>query len=82
MNVQVHTTHCCHVFGCKYGNEDCPVAGGTVEAVYACEDCTCAKFNPEEAKAADGWWSTLGEDMKTSLYMGSLEYSKLKYPNE
>jgi hypothetical protein len=24
----------------------------------------------------------LGEDMKTSLYMESLEYSKLKYPND
>jgi len=82
MNVGTHATHCCPVYGCKYGNEDCPVANKTVEAVYACEDCTCARFNPEAAKAANGWWSTLGEDMKTSIYMESLEYSRLKYSDE
>jgi hypothetical protein len=26
-----HATHCCPVHGCKYGDEDCPVADGRVE---------------------------------------------------
>lgn len=34
-----HTTHCCIIHGCKYCEEDCPVATGKVQQEYSCEDC-------------------------------------------
>jgi 8-oxo-dGTP diphosphatase len=34
----VHVTHCCAVHGCKYGEDDCPVALGKVAQKYACMD--------------------------------------------
>ena len=33
------TTHCCIIHGCKYCEEDCPVANGKVQQEYSCEDC-------------------------------------------
>jgi hypothetical protein len=39
MNIGVHTRHCCARHGCKYRDEDCPVALGTHKAEYGCEDC-------------------------------------------
>ncbi len=39
-----HRTHCCIRHGCKYGDEDCPVADGTVWQEYACE--YCISFDP------------------------------------
>lgn len=39
MNIGVHETHCCARHGCKYGDDDCPVANRTVLQAYACEDC-------------------------------------------
>jgi len=35
----VHETHCCFEHGCKYGNEDCPVAIGLTKQIYDCEFC-------------------------------------------
>lgn len=35
----VHAAHCCGVHGCKYGNEDCGVAAGTLEQKHPCEYC-------------------------------------------
>lgn len=35
----VHETHCCFEHGCKYGNEDCPVAIGLIKQEYDCEFC-------------------------------------------
>jgi hypothetical protein len=35
----VHRTHCCLIHGCKYGDEDCPVANGIIEQEYPCEEC-------------------------------------------
>jgi hypothetical protein len=35
----VHTTHCCAVHGCKYGDHTCPVVTGEVEQTYPCQDC-------------------------------------------
>ena len=35
----VHQTHCCILHGCKYGNEDCPVASGEILQEYPCESC-------------------------------------------
>jgi len=36
---RVHTTHCCKKHGCKYGDNDCPIAYGNEEQVYPCPDC-------------------------------------------
>lgn len=36
----VHKTHCCVYHGCKYGDEDCPVALKLIEQVYPCETCS------------------------------------------
>lgn len=35
----VHITHCCLKDGCKYGDEDCPVALGLLEQSGKCERC-------------------------------------------
>jgi hypothetical protein len=35
----VHTRHCCFKHGCKYGDEDCPVATGEEKQEYKCESC-------------------------------------------
>ena len=35
----VRSTHCCVLHGCKYGDEDCPVATGIVKQEYVCETC-------------------------------------------
>lgn len=34
-----HQSHCCAKHGCKYNNDDCPVATGQVKQDYPCEDC-------------------------------------------
>jgi hypothetical protein len=36
----VHTEHCCARHGCKYGDDDCPVALGQKAQSYLCESCT------------------------------------------
>lgn len=41
--IGVHATHCCTKCGCKYGDEDCPVATGEVAPVYKCQDCEEAR---------------------------------------
>ncbi len=38
-NDGVHAAHCCRLHGCKYGDEDCPVASGAIKQEYTCEDC-------------------------------------------
>lgn len=35
----VHTRHCCEFHGCKYGDDDCPVARCLQKAEYECEIC-------------------------------------------
>lgn len=35
----VHTEHCCIEHGCKYGDDDCPVATGIKYQSYRCEYC-------------------------------------------
>lgn len=37
--IGVHTSHCCSLHGCKYGDEDCPVKLGTHTQEYGCEYC-------------------------------------------
>ena len=41
----VHRTHCCRIHGCKYGDEDCPVATGKILQAYACEECAEALWD-------------------------------------
>jgi hypothetical protein len=38
-NPCVHSTHCCALHGCKYGDDDCPVANKTKQQHYLCETC-------------------------------------------
>ena len=35
----VHTEHCCKFHGCKYGEDDCPVANKKQKQSYPCEFC-------------------------------------------
>ena len=35
----VHTEHCCFVHGCKYDDDDCPVATGKQMQSFPCEAC-------------------------------------------
>lgn len=35
----VHTRHCCKFHGCKYGDDDCPVALALKQQKYPCEYC-------------------------------------------
>ena len=37
--INVHTEHCCHKHGCKYADEDCPVATGAQQQSFPCESC-------------------------------------------
>lgn len=36
----VHSTHCCVLHGCKYGDHDCPVYLGFINQTHACESCS------------------------------------------
>lgn len=37
--IGVHSSHCCDIHGCKYGDDDCPVELKEVAADYKCEQC-------------------------------------------
>lgn len=38
--IRVHTSHCCYLHGCKYGEDSiCPVVNNAVEQKYICETC-------------------------------------------
>lgn len=39
-NLGVHTSHCCIWHGCKYGDEDCPVALGRARQEHVCQVCS------------------------------------------
>lgn len=43
-NGDVHTAHCCIAHGCKYSDEDCPVATGKKPQEHTCEIC---EFSPD-----------------------------------
>jgi hypothetical protein len=47
----VHTTHCC-TRGCKYGDDNCPVANGKVLPEFPCWDCNCDAMNPSARQKA------------------------------
>lgn len=46
MNIGVHTSHCCALHGCKYGDENCPVVLKTHKQEYDCESCDYDKEFP------------------------------------
>ena len=51
-NPGTHRTHCCFIHGCKYGNDECPVAKGGIEQEFICEDCEADGIKSvEEIKA-------------------------------
>ena len=47
MNIEVHVEHCCKWHGCKYGDENCPVANGKIKQKYLCEWC-CEDMDNED----------------------------------
>lgn len=47
--VGVHASHCCARHGCKYGDQDCPVAAGRVAQDHACEVCSLVEEEITEA---------------------------------
>ena len=38
-NYKTHVGHCCLIHGCKYGDDDCPVANKKILQEYLCEEC-------------------------------------------
>ena len=50
----VHRTHCCKEHGCKYRNDDCPVANGRIKQSGPCEECGLERegFYGEEVRMA------------------------------
>jgi hypothetical protein len=44
----VHRTHCCALHGCKYADDDCPVANWEIAQDYPCETCPRASGVDEE----------------------------------
>jgi hypothetical protein len=48
MDKCVHTEHCCHTHGCKYGDLDCPVKAGRKPQSYPCEHCNDDHLYDEE----------------------------------
>ena len=58
--VGVHRTHCCVLHGCKYGDKDCPVSGGTLEQDYPCEDCTNDPVYLIWCVERSQWWKPNG----------------------
>lgn len=63
--MDAHDTHCCIEHGCKYGEEDCPVANGIRKQQYLCEMCgleTEGYYGPpkrteaEQQELIDGIW--------------------------
>lgn len=64
----VHVNHCC-TLGCKYGDDDCPIASGKVLPQYRCEECVCLDMNPGADVKADEWWSNLTPAQKAMLYL-------------
>lgn len=65
--IGVHASHCC-TYGCKYGDEDCPVATGQVKPQWQCEDCSCSHFFPNLLEDANEWWKTVDEETKRYIY--------------
>lgn len=44
IRVGVHTSHCCKLHGCCYGDaERCPVENGSHKQEYRCEECPTEK---------------------------------------
>jgi len=58
MNRCVHTSHCCVLHGCKYGDTDCPVVNKEADQEYVCETCSEYGINDlhslNQAKSLEG----------------------------
>ena len=53
--IGVHVTHCCIDHGCKYGDQDCPVADGSHRQANPCEHCP-PTFNHQGDYTAGEWY--------------------------
>jgi hypothetical protein len=72
----VHSTHCCKIHGCKYGNEDYPVVLGNEEQEYPCEECS------DESDVDD--YEEMWEELKEYLIRAEKELYSIaeKYEND
>lgn len=68
--LSVHDAHCCPKHGCKYCDEDCPVALGK-EPGIRCEDCD---YDDELLKSITGFTPEEFEQLKNDAE----SYRKLK----
>lgn len=80
--MSVHSTHCCKIHGCKYGNTYCPVEIGIEEGVY-CELCNlekekyCGYDLPEDFDYNQAIFSYLQKNLSIDLRISS-NYVRVK----
>jgi hypothetical protein len=63
-HVECHRTHCCMRHGCKYMDDDCPIASGDLEQEYLCEDCHLEGITRKEQLK---WYATDMWILRTAL---------------
>lgn len=70
---ETHASHCCYQHGCKYGNNDCPVAWGTIKQKFRCEYCDSSwEVNGKPSCCVDkctqpGYWKWHGWQLMNYL---------------
>jgi hypothetical protein len=73
-----HINHCCIIKGCKYGDEDCPVALGEIQQLYpneassTLEDLSKGKLEQADLIIVDG--STVKDRYGTYTETGVADY--------
>lgn len=85
----VHTEHCCFEHGCKYGEDDCPVATGLQKQSYPCEACDGviatsllkSKFVIIHYNGKNEEWETK-TGYKHDVMYNTNTYDKLSYTND
>lgn len=89
----VHSSHCCPVHGCKYGDEHCPVATGQRAPSYplnnGCEGCELKReegnrfwgFNDEELDEIRSALSRTraGSSLRTKLWNEALDVLDVRH---
>jgi len=66
----VHTSHCCHKHGCKYGLDgSCPVENGRLKQEFPCEFCEMdANEENETVDQIIGWLLARVQEIKSRDY--------------
>jgi hypothetical protein len=59
----VHSTHCCKICGCKYGDANCPVFLGKERQEFPCESCQ------ERFKLAEEIFNKLSDREKWDIFL-------------